>query len=103
MPILAAGSEKKGGVAAQDYTLCRGCKSSEFTLKVTGKPNWHGVRDQRIARGEVTNCMSHLHVTFVLERPVSSAADAVSTRRKRLEKISLCGNEGYRCALKTAR
>jgi hypothetical protein len=43
VPILAAGSEKKGGVAAQDYTLCRGCKSSEFTLKVTGKPNWHGV------------------------------------------------------------
>ena len=59
--------------------------------------------DQRIARGEVTNCMSHLHATFVLERPVSSAADAVSTRRKRPEKISLCGNEGYRCALKTAR
>ena len=47
--------------------------------------------------------MSHLHVTFVVERPVSSAADDVSTRTKQPEKISLCGNEGYRWALRTAR
>ena len=59
--------------------------------------------DQRTARGEVTNRTSQLHVAFVVERPVSSAADDVRTRTKRPEKISLCGNEGYRWALKTAR
>ena len=47
--------------------------------------------------------MSHLHVTFVIERPVSSAADDVSTLTQRPEKISLCGKEGYRWALKPAR
>ena len=59
--------------------------------------------DERIARGEVTDRMSHLHVIFVVERPVSSAADDVSTRTKRPEKISLYGNKGDHWALKTTR